>query len=519
MLHLKQFSQVHEHDTVVSDLLKQTLKYLSTLLESHTFPINVFPCKSVVNFKDIKTGDHLIYECINGWCIHYYVESCDEDGSVQVRSWFLPGNDSPLVEQELFSQPDQMESMELGIRVLNKDKIDVNRLKICIDETSYISDERVKEYSVHHNTCNLLSNNSEHFITFIKTGKAECQQFKLLANAIVQQLLIRGGQYGFIPTVISAIKLRVMKLLASFFEVVSFKVVQKSIEKTTEAVDNTTLDALVVSVSEKNIDQIAKDVGADIIRALAQEICKNTDNTEAVSEEVVHNSIEVLCKEVLASIIAHLLEKNMGQDGKGIADHIANEGLDVVVKEIVTKAMEDVAKDLVKKGVIQVETDFFEHLEEEAAESAMKEILQNSKMAAVEQITHEVVSKTTSHSAYHIAKNAIKSNITVGVVVEGVFYTAGMVNAGQKYYKGEMDGDDFVEFTVEHTASSSGSLAGGIGGSIAGATAGAAVGSFVPVIGTTVGAGMGGFIGGMGGGVSGSLAGLGMGKLINWMWK
>ena len=448
------------------------------------------------------------------------MESTGDGGSVQVRGWFLQGNDNPLVEQELFTQPDQMESMELGIRVLDNDKLDVSRLSICIDETSDISDERVKEYSVHQNTYNLLLNNSEHFITFIKTGKAECQQFKLLANAIVQRLIIRGGQYGFIPTVISAIRLGVMKLFASFFEVVSLKVVQKSIEQTTEAVDNTTLDALVVSVSEKSIDQIAKDVAVDISKALAQEICENTDNTEAVSEEVVYNSIEVLCKEVLGSIIAHLLEKNAGQDGRGIADHIAKEGLDAVVKEIVTKAMEDVAKDLVKKGVIQVETDFFEHLEEkEAAESAMKEILQNSKMAAMEQITHEVVEKTTSNSAYHIAKNAIKSNITVGVVVEGVFYTAGMVNAGKKYYKGEIGGDDFVEFTVEHTASSSGSLAGGIGGSIAGATAGAAVGSFVPVIGTTVGAGVGGFIGGMGGGVSGSLAGLGMGKLINWMWK
>ena len=47
--------------------------------------------------------------------------------------------------------------------------------------------------------------------------------------------------------------------------------------------------------------------------------------------------------------------------------------------------MEDLARDLVKKGIVEVETDFFEHLSEEGtAESAMKEILENSKMAVIE---------------------------------------------------------------------------------------------------------------------------------------
>lgn len=414
-----------------------------------------------------------------------------------------------------------MESMELGVRTLSKDEIDINRLSVCIhDEAGHVTDEeRIKEVLLQQNVYNLLSNNSEHFVTFVKTGKTDCQQFKPLKNAIVQQLIIRGGHYGFIPTVLAAVRLGVTRLLASFFEAVSSRIVQKTIEKTTETVANATLDLLVVNINEKGIDQIAKEITIEIIKALAQEISKST--SEDVSEEVILSSIEVLCKEVLTSITIHLLEKNNGGSaGKGIADHIATEGLVAVVREIVTKVMEDLAKDLVKKGVIEIEADFFEHLvEERTSENAMKEILQNSKMAAAEQLTDEVVKKTTSSTAYHVAKNAIKSNITVGVVVEGVFYTAGIVNAGQRYYKGEMDGNDFVEFTVEHTVSSSGSLAGGIGGSIAGAAAGATIGSVVPAIGTTIGAGVGGFIGGMGGGVSGSLAGLGMGKLINWMWK
>jgi len=492
------------------------------MLESYSFPTDThYPSKSVVDFKELRAGDHLMYKCPNGWYIHYYVVSNDGDDSIQVRSWFLQGNDNPLVEQEL-TQPDLMESMELGVRSLNKQKIDIKKLSTCIyiNKTGEISDEElIKEYSLQHNIYNLLLNNSEHFVTFVKTGKAECQQLKPLEHAIVQQLIIHGGHYGFAPTVLAAIRLGVMKLLASFFEVVSSRVVQKTIERTTEEIAHEALDLVVVNVNEKSIDQIAQEIVVEIIQILAQEISESTSTSETVSREVIQSSIEVLCKEVLTSIIAHLSEKKTSGSGKGIADQIAKEGLDVVVREIVTRGMEDLAKDLVKKGIIAVETDFFEHLEEVTAESAMKEIIQNSKMAAVEQITDEVVKKTTSNTAYHVAKNAIKSNITVGAVVEGVFYTAGMVNAGQKYYKGEMDGSDFVEFTVEHTVSSSGSLAGGIGGSIAGATAGAAIGSIVPAIGTTIGAGVGGFIGGMSGGVSGSLAGLGMGKIINWMWK
>lgn len=459
-----------------------------------------------------------MYKCHNGWHVHYYVESGDADGSVQVRGWFLEGNDSPLIEQQILTQPDWMESMELGVRTLSKDNIDITNLSVCIynDQVDDVSD--AKEFLLQHNIYNLLSNNSEHFVTFIKTGMAECRQFKSLEHVIVQQLIIHGGHHGFIPTVLLAVKLGVMKLLASFFEVVSTRVVQKAIEQTTETVAHATLDLLVVNVSEKTIDEITREVSIDIIGELAQEISNNTD--EAVSKEVIQNSIDVLCKEVLKCVTIHLSEKNTSSDSsKGIANCIAKEGLDMVIKEIVTKGMEDMAKDLVKKGVIEIETDFFECLEEEQAESAMKEILQNSKMAAVEQLTDEVVKKTTSSTAYHVAKNAIKSNITVGVVVEGVFYTAGMVNAGQRYYNGEIGGQDLVEFTVEHTVSSSGSLAGGIGGSVAGAAAGAVIGSVVPAIGTTIGAGVGGFIGGMGGGVSGSLAGLGMGKVINWMWK
>ena len=279
----------------------------------------------------------------------------------------------------------------------------------------------------------------------------------------------------------------------------------------TEAVTNVTLDLLVVNFNEKSIDEIAQEVGVDIIKALAQKISKYVDKT--LTKEAIQHSIEVLCKEILANTITHLLE-NTGDSGKGIADHIAIQGLDMVIMEIMTKAMEDLARDLVKKGIVEVETEFFEHLSEEGtAESAMKEILENSKMAVIEQLTDEVVKKATSSTAYHVTKNAIKSSITTGVVVEGVFYMASMINAGKNTTK--RDG----WFTVKHTVSSSGSLAGGIGGSIAGTAVGATIGSIVLAIGTAVGAGVGGFIGGMGDGVSGSLAGLGMGKLINWMWK
>jgi len=352
----------------------------------------------------------------------------------------------------------------------------------------------------------------------VKTGKSECKKFKPLEHIILQQLIILSGHYGFIPTILAAIKLGVMNVLASFLEIVSSRVVQRAIEKTTEAVDNTALDVLVVNVSGKRIDQIIEESAKEIIEVLSKEISKSTDGV--VSDQVIQNSLEVLCREIVTKIISQLAGDDTDKLAKSLTDRIAKEGLDIVTKEVVKTGMEHLAKELLEKGIIKIETDFFEYLVEESiAEDAMKEILQTSKVAVVEQLTDEVVKGSTTSTAYHVVKNATKSNITVGVVVEGVFYTAGMVNASQKYYKGEMDGTDFVQYTVEHTASAGGSLAGGIGGSLAGAVAGASIGSIFPVVGTTVGAGMGGFIGAMGGGVGGSLAGLGMGKMINWMWK
>ena len=463
-----------------------------------------------------------MYKCPNGWPIHFYVDSANDDGNVVVRSWFLQADDDALVEQDLICQPCQIASMELGLRTLKEEDIKIENLSIWTYSNNPVDiteeERRVKEFTIKHGIYDLLSNNSEHFVTYIKTGKSECKKFKPLEHIIVQQLIILSGHYGFIPTILAAIRLGVMKVLASFLEAVSSRVVQKAIEKTTEAVANTSLDALVVNISEKTIDQIIEEATKEITKVLAKEISNTTDGV--VSDQVIQNSLVILCREVLVKVICQLTGDNTDKLAKNLTDRIAKEGLDVVTKDVVKAGMEHLAKELLQKGIIETETDFFEYLAEESAtEDAMKEILQTSKVAAVEQLTHEVVKSGTTSTTYHVVKNATKSNITVGVVVEGVFYTAGMVNAGQKYYKGEMDGTDFVQYTVEHTASAGGSLAGGIGGSLAGAAAGASIGSIFPVVGTTIGAGVGGFIGAMGGGVSGSLAGLGMGKMINWMWK
>ena len=81
-----------------------------------------------------------------------------------------------------------MTSVELGVRSLNKDQLDIKNLSICIynNETDDITDERIEEFSLQHSIYNLLSNNSEHFIIFIKMGRVTCDQFKPLEHAIVK---------------------------------------------------------------------------------------------------------------------------------------------------------------------------------------------------------------------------------------------------------------------------------------------------------------------------------------------
>ena len=105
--------------------------------------------------------------------------------------------------------------------------------------------------------------------------------------------------------------------------------------------------------------------------------------------------------------------------------------------------------------------------------------------------------------------------IKTGLAIEGVILTAQMGRAVYKHSQGQMDSEEFKNFTVEQVSTSGGSAAGGIGGSLAGVAAGAAVGSVVPVIGTAVGAFVGGLLGGVIGGVGGSLMGKQVGRFIN----
>ena len=131
-----------------------------------------------------------MYKCPNGWPIHFYVESTSDDGNISVKSWFLQADDSPLVEQDLISQPGEIASMELGLRILKEEDVEIRSISIWTytDKLTYISEEkrRVREFTMKHDLYDLLTNNSEHFVTYVKTGESECKKFKPLEHIILQ---------------------------------------------------------------------------------------------------------------------------------------------------------------------------------------------------------------------------------------------------------------------------------------------------------------------------------------------
>ena len=92
---------------------------------------------------------------------------------------FCEGNDNPFVKQKCFSdQTASANSLKLEKRVLDiatLEEPDHWRRKLY--ESTNIPEEkqRLEEYKTQKTLYDFLSNNSEHFVTFIKTGTAQCE--------------------------------------------------------------------------------------------------------------------------------------------------------------------------------------------------------------------------------------------------------------------------------------------------------------------------------------------------------
>jgi len=171
-------------------------------------------------------------------------------------------------------------------------------------------------------------------------------------------------------------------------------------------------------------------------------------------------------------------------------------------------------------GVQQVYQDeSTEVLALQSTKQSSSAISQQVSDEVVNQTAKNVTSATARNTATVAAQHTLRATVFAQLAVEGALYSVQMGRAVYKHMKGQMDQEEFVDYTVKQTATSGGSAAGGISGSLAGAAAGAAFGSVFPIVGTAVGSLVGGVMGGIGGGVGGSFLGKETGKAITSIWK
>ncbi|XP_065903237.1 uncharacterized protein [Dysidea avara] len=216
-----------------------------------------------------------------------------------------------------------------------------------------------------------------------------------------------------------------------------------------------------------------------------------------------------------------------------LANEVRKNALLSATREVMVQVSKEVLEETSKAATLQstvnaAKTIIAGQVSKELLEESGKAVTSHaSKNAAsvVAQVTKEAInqgatsttSETIKNAAATAVQNNLKMSVVAGVAFESAMYSFKMSKAVYKHMKGQMDGEEFIGYTVEQTATSSGSAAGGISGSVAGAAAGAALGSVVPVLGTAVGGLLGGLIGGIGGGVGGSLLGKEAGRVVNSM--
>ena len=157
--------------------------------------------ETIQDFASIEEGDHLFYKTPFGMNVHFYVASNLGDDKIEVYGRFCKNNDDPFVEQLIFSENrPSASSLKLEKRVLNLATLQKpDHLKRQLHEGTNIVKEkqRLEEYKTSKTLYGFLNNNSEHFVTFVKTGKAQCEvavEFKkALMKHVCAQGLCRGG--------------------------------------------------------------------------------------------------------------------------------------------------------------------------------------------------------------------------------------------------------------------------------------------------------------------------------------
>ena len=253
----------------------------------------------------------------------------------------------------------------------------------------------------------------------------------------------------------------------------------------------------------------AKEVGKAATKRAAATTAKE------VGKAATKQAATTTAKEVGKTATKQAATTTAKEVGKAATKQAAATTAKEVGKAATKQAATTTAKEVGKTATKQAATT----TTKEVGKAATKQAATTTAKEAAKEVSKTATKQAATTATKQVAANAVRQSLRVsivsGLLIEGALYTAQMGRAVYKRKNGQMDPEEFKDFTVEQTATSGGSAAGGISGSLAGVAAGAAVGSVVPVIGTAIGAFAGGLLGGVAGGVGGGLLGKQVGGLIN----
>ena len=201
--------------------------------------------ETIQEFADIEEGDHLFYKIPFGMNDHFYVVSILGDDKIEVYGRFCKNNDDPLVKQQIFSKtPPSASSLKLEKRVLNLATLEKHRLKRQLHKSTDIVKEkqRIIKYKRTKTLYGFLNNNSEHFVTFVKTINAKCKvaeefkkaSIKHVSAQVLQHCDIKGLHHS-IEIVPVAMKNGKLAALTAFLQ----KIVKAAaVQSTTSAAES-----------------------------------------------------------------------------------------------------------------------------------------------------------------------------------------------------------------------------------------------------------------------------------------
>ena len=147
------------------------------------------------NFTDVEEGDHLLYKNPFGMNVHFYVTSNLGNGRIEVYGRFCQDSDDPFIERKFLFERRSASSLKLQKRVLDIATLEEpDRLKRWLHEDTDIAKEmqQLEEYKTRKRLYGFLNNNSEHFVTFVKTGKAQCKIAVEFKNALYRHIVAQG---------------------------------------------------------------------------------------------------------------------------------------------------------------------------------------------------------------------------------------------------------------------------------------------------------------------------------------